>query len=158
MSIILLASPLGFVFISLPFRLFSKVSQRCWIINSHRLIVHCQVALFILSVPLFFIAFVSLIMHGSLDLIKQSYVTEITNAINPTTIIWSIDYISLFISLILFTITNEYLFHDTTPRIRSLEIKRFLGCCIFGVVFIITPCLAFPLYIAWKEYQYLKLT
>jgi len=158
MSIILLASPLGFVFISLPFRLFSKISQRCWIINSHRLIVHCQVALFILSVPLFFIAFVSLIMHGSLDLIKQSYVTEITNAINPTTIIWSIDYISLFISLILFIITNEYLFHDNTPRIRSLEIKRFLGSCLFGIVFIITPCLAFPLYIAWKEYQYLKLT
>jgi hypothetical protein len=97
-------------------------------------------------------------MHGSLDLIKQTYVTEITNAINPITIIWSIDYISLFISLILFIVTNEYLFHDNTPRIRSLEIKRFLGCFIFGIVFIITPCLAFPLYIAWKEYQYLKLT
>ncbi|CAF1374702.1 unnamed protein product [Adineta steineri] len=155
MSIILLISPLGFALISLPFRLLSGVTQRCWVINSHRLIVHCQITLFILSAPLFFITLVSLIMHGSFDSIKQSYVTENTNEINPITFIWSIDYISLFISLILFIISNEYLFHDNINRNRSSKIKQIIGYISFSIIFIITPCLAFPLYIAWQEYHYL---
>ncbi|CAF0871703.1 unnamed protein product [Rotaria sordida] len=157
MSIILLISPLGFALISLPVRLFSESIQRCWIINSHRLIVYCQIILFILSAPLFFITFVSLIMHWSNELIKKSYVNEISNIINPITIIWSIDYISLFIGLILYLITNEYLLIDSIYLNRSSKIKRLIGWFIFAVIFIISPCLAFPLYIAWKEYQFVEL-
>ncbi|CAF0728094.1 unnamed protein product [Rotaria sp. Silwood1] len=157
MSIILLISPLGFALISLPVRLFSECIQRCWIINSHRLIVYSQIILFILSAPLFFITFVSLIMHWSNDLIKRSYVTEITNMVNPITVIWSIDYVSIFIGLILFIITNEYLSIGKTYRIQSSKIKRLIACFIFVLVFIISPCLAFPLYIAWKEYQFVEL-
>ncbi|CAF0899635.1 unnamed protein product [Rotaria sordida] len=157
MSIILLISPLGFALISLPVRLFSESIQRCWIINSHRLIVYCQIILFILSAPLFFITFVSLIMHWSNELIKKSYVNEISNIINPITIIWSIDYISLFIGLILYLITNEYLLIDSIYLTRSSKIKRLIGCFVFAVIFIISPCLAFPLYIAWKEYQFVEL-
>ncbi|UJR25516.1 hypothetical protein I4U23_006862 [Adineta vaga] len=158
LSIILLISPMAFSLISLPCRLFSRAIQRCWIINSHRLIVHCQVTLFILSAPLFFISLVSLIMHGSFELIKQSYVTKLTNIIHPVTFIWSIDYLSLFLSLILFIFTNEYLFYRITDEIYSSKIKRILGFFLFMIVFFITPCLAFPLYVAWREYQYLKLS
>jgi hypothetical protein len=130
--------------------------QRCWIINSHRFIVQCQVVLFILSAPLFFITLVALITHWSFDLFKQSYVTEISNMINPIAIIWTIDYTSLFLSLILFISINEYLFTNNNIRTRSSIIKKFIGHSIFIIIFVITPCLAFPLYIAWKEYQYLK--
>jgi hypothetical protein len=156
MSIILLISPLAFVLISLPFRLLSGRMQNCWIINSHRLIVYCQVVLFCISTPLFFITFVALIRHWSFELFKQSYVTEISNMINPTAMIWSIDYTSLFLSLILFIIINEYLCQNNNIRVRSVIIKRFIGYFIFAIIFVVTPCLAFPLYIAWKEYQYLQ--
>jgi len=157
MSIILLVSPFGFALISFPFRLISEFMQRCWIVNSHRLIVQCQIILFIFSAPLFFITLVALISHWSFDLFKKSYMIEISNIINPVAIIWSIDYISLLLSLILFISTNEYLFSNTNIRIRSSIIKRFIGYFIFAIIFVITPCLAFPLYIAWKEYQYLRL-
>jgi hypothetical protein len=156
MSIILLISPLAFVLISLPFRLLSRRMQDCWIINSHRLIVYCQVALFCISTPLFFITFVALIRNWSFDLFKQSYVTEILNTINPIAMIWSIDYTSLLLSLILFIIINEYLGQNNNIRVRSIIIKRFISYFIFGIIFVITPCLAFPLYVAWKEYQYLQ--
>lgn len=158
MSIILLVSPLGFVLISLPFRLISKSIQRCWIINSHRLIVLSQIVLFIFSAPLFFITLVSLIRHWSFNLFKESYMTEIPNMINPIAIIWSIDYTSLFLSLILFITINEYLFINNRDRMQRSIIKRFIGCFIIDIICIITPCLAFPLYIAWKEYQFLGLT
>jgi hypothetical protein len=158
MSIILLVSPIGFVLISLPFRLLSTYIQRCWIISSHRLIVYCQLILFILSAPLFFIALVSLIMHWSFDRISESYVTKIGNVVNPMTIIWSIDYTSLFISLILFMIANEHLFRGHNQRIQSLKLRKVIGYFVFAIFFIPAPCLIFPLYVAWKEYQYIKLT
>jgi len=157
MSIILLLSPIGFVLISLPFRLISKSIEHCWIINSHRLIIQCQIVLFIFSAPLFFITLVSVILHWSFDLFKQSYVTEIPNMINPTAIIWSIDYTSLFLSLILFISINEYLFINNRDQMRPSIIKKFISCFIIDIICVITPCLAFPLYIAWKEYQFLRL-
>ena len=151
MSIVLLVSPLGFIFISLPTRLLSEFIQRCWIINSHRFVAYSQIILFTLSAPLFFIAFVSLITHWSGDLIRASYVTEPSNTV---AIIWSIDYISLFIALLLFIYTNEYLSNDNSYCIKSSRLKKLITYFILTVVFIISPCLAFPLYIAWTEYQF----
>jgi hypothetical protein len=156
MAIILLVSPLGFALISLPFRLLSTYIQRCWFINSHRLIVYCQITLFIVSAPIYCFALVALIMHGSFDRIKDSYVTNITNVVNPMIIIWSIDYTSLFISLILFIIMNEYLFSRHNQRIQSLKLRKFIGYLFFAIFFIPAPCLVFPLYIAWREYQYIE--
>ena len=156
MTIILLVSPLGFALISLPFRLLSTYIQRCWFINSHRLIVYCQITLFIVSAPIYFFTLVALIMHGSFDRIKDSYVTNITNVVNPIMIIWSIDYTSLFISLILFIIINEYLFSGHNQRIHSLKLRKFISYLIFAIFFIPAPCLVFPLYIAWREYEYIN--
>ncbi|CAF1687107.1 unnamed protein product [Adineta ricciae] len=94
-------------------------------------------------------------MHGSLESIKQSYVTD---QIHPVTLIWSIDYISLLLSLALFIIINEYLFHRIAYELLSPRIKLIIGLFIFMIVLLITPCLAFPLYVAWREYQYLQMT
>jgi hypothetical protein len=157
MSIILLVSPLAFALFSLPFRLLSKPKQCCWIINNHQLIVQCQIILFILSSPLFFITLVALIEHWSINLFKQSYVTEIPNMINPMAIIWTMDYTSLILSLILFIGINEYLLYNNNDEFLSSKNRRIIVYLIFGILFIITPCLTFPLYIAWKEYQYIKL-
>lgn len=158
MSIILLVSPIGFAIISLPLRLISKFVQRCLIINSHRLIIICQISLFSLSAPLFFITLVALIRHLSPELFKHSYVIGISNTINPIAIIWSTDYISLLFALLLFITINEYLFtnHNTIIRNRSSILLKFIGYFIFLIIFAITPCLTFPLYIAWKEYQCLQ--
>jgi len=155
MIIILLVSPLAFILFSFPFRLLSRSMQRCCIINSNRLIVQCQIGLFILSSPLYFITLVALIKHWSFNLFKQSYVTEISNMINPMAIIWTIDYTSLVLGLIIFITINEYFFNNN--RVRSSKTQRIIAYLIFAIIFVLTPCLAFPLYIAWKEHQYIEL-
>jgi hypothetical protein len=157
MSIILLVSPLGFALVTLPFRLLSsRMNDCCRHINSHRLIVQCQIILFIISSPLFFFTLVALIEHWSFNLFKQSYVTDISNIINPTAIIWTIDYTSLVLGLIIFICINEYLFNDYNNQSLSLKIGRIIAYFICAIIFLIAPCLTFPLYIAWKEYYYIE--
>ena len=111
LAIVLLASPIGFSLLSVPFRLCAGWMRHCWIISSHRLIVYCHIILFILHSPLFFISLVALFYHCSFDEIKTSYINQ-TSDVNPIVMIWSIDYISLLISLILFIISNEYLLYQ----------------------------------------------
>ncbi|CAF0997983.1 unnamed protein product [Rotaria magnacalcarata] len=153
MSIILLVSPLGFPLVSIPFRFCSEFNQRCWCIELRRLITCCQLVIVILTVPLYFTVVVSMILHWSSDMIKRSYVPESSNMPNPLAIIWSIDYVSLLIGLILFLITNEHLFPSNRNAIRPSKIQMLIVNFIFGLFFIISPCLAFPIYIAWKAYQ-----
>lgn len=157
-SIILNVSPIGFALISLPFRFLSQSIQRCWVINSHKLIISCQIILFCLSAPLFFAVFIGVIRHLSYNLFELSYVTKIPNTIiNSIAIIWSVDYTSLLFTLILFIIINEYLFiNNHVIRKRSAIVLKIIGLIIFLIIFFITPCLLFPLYIAWKEYQCYK--
>ena len=71
LSIVLLVSPLGFTLVSFPFRFCSNWLQHCWLVNSHRLLAQCQILIFVLCAPLYFIALVSLILHGSLDGIRR---------------------------------------------------------------------------------------
>lgn len=156
MSIVLLASPLAFIIISFPFRFCSKYLLHCWRINSHRLILLCQLILFITSSPLYFIALVAFIQHFSIDLWKNSYVTDIHNQINPIALIWSIDFCSLFLSLIIYIIINEYLFTHTNDQYRYSRIKACIVYILFALFFLSMPCLIFPLYVAWKEYEYLR--
>ncbi|CAF3325372.1 unnamed protein product [Rotaria socialis] len=153
MSIILLVSPLGFPLISIPFRFCSEFNQRCWCIEFRQLITCCQLVLVILTAPLYFIVVVSMILHWSSDMIKKSYVTETSNMANPLAIIWSLDYVSLLIGLILFLITNEHLFPSNRNAIHPSKIKILIINFILGLFFIISPCLTFPIYIAWTAYQ-----
>ncbi|CAF4783635.1 unnamed protein product, partial [Rotaria socialis] len=89
----------------------------------------------------------------SSDMIKKSYVTETSNMANPLAIIWSLDYVSLLIGLILFLITNEHLFPSNRNAIHPSKIKILIINFILGLFFIISPCLTFPIYIAWTAYQ-----
>ena len=155
MSIVLLGSPIAFTFVLFPFRLTSGRIQRCWIVNSHRLILASQLLLFIFSTPIYFITFIAFIQHYSIHLFEQSYlINDPFNSINPMAIIWSIDYTFLLLALALFIIINEYMFHN--PR-SSIHVREIIGYFIFIITFFIAPCLVFPLYIAWREYQYLRL-
>lgn len=155
MSIVLLGSPIAFTFVLFPFRLISGRIQHCWIVNSHRLILACQLLLFIFSSPIFFITFVAFIQHCSIHLLEQSYLlNDPSNTINPMAIIWSIDYIFFLLALALFIIINEYMFHNQRS---SIHVREIIGYFIFTITFFIAPCLVFPLYIAWREYQYLRL-
>lgn len=155
MSIVLLTSPIAFIFVLLPFRLISGRIQYCWIVNSHRLILACQFLLLIFSTPMYFITLIAFIEHCSIDLFEQSYlIDDLSNNINPMAIIWSIDYLFLVLALALLIIINEYMFHN---RNRSKQIWEIIGYFIFILTFLIAPCLVFPLYVAWREYQYLRL-
>ena len=155
-SIVLLVSPLVFVLVSFPFRFCSNCLQRYWLVNSHRLLAQCQILVFILCTPLYFISLVSLILHFSLDGIRDSYVKNSSN-VNPTTLIWSMDYVALLISLMFFIGTNEYLSQGDVYRNQSSKIKLIICWLTFAILFLVAPCLAFPIYIAWREYQYLEL-
>ena len=166
MSIVLLGSPIAFTFVSFPFRLISGRLQRCWCVNSHRLILYCQIILFIFSSPIYFITLIALIEHCSIHLLEDSYSFDhLSNRINPIALVWSIDYLSLLLALGLFISINEYMFNGRTTtkkknridRSRCAQVRSIVGYLMFAVAFVIAPCLIFPLYIAWKEYQYLKL-
>lgn len=158
LSIILLVSPLGFPLILIPFRLCSEHSQRCWCLSSHRFIILSQLVLFILSVPLFFIAFISLITHWSSNLFETSYLNKTLNSteVKPLAVIWTLDYGTLFIGLILYVIANEYLSIGNNHQINSSLTKRIISYTIFAIVFALSPSLALPLYIAYKEYKFVE--
>lgn len=155
-SIVLLVSPIGFTLISFPFRLCAESLQRYWVFNSHRFLASCQIVIFILCTPLYFISVVSLVQHWSFDRIRDGYVKN-TSDVNPMAIIWSIDYVSLLISVVFFIGTNEYLLLSNVYRTRSSKIKLIISWLAFAILFLVAPCLAFPIYIAWREYQYLEL-
>lgn len=168
MSIVLLGSPIAFTFVSFPFRLISGRLQRCWLVNSHRLILYCQIILFIFSSPIYFITLVAFIQHCSVHLLQESYLfNHLSNRINPIPMVWSIDYTFLLVALGLFISINEYMFNEKKKKKKKnrrrmnrshfAQIRTVIGYLIFAVAFLIAPCLVFPLYIAWKEYQYLKL-
>jgi hypothetical protein len=154
-SIVLLVSPIGFALISFPCGFCSQSLQRCWMFNSHRFLAGCQIGIFILCTPLYFISLVSLIYHWSFDRIRESYVKN-SSDVNPMTIIWTIDYVSLLISVMFFITTNEYLLLSNVYRTRASKMKLIISWLAFAILFLVAPCLAFPIYIAWREYQYLE--
>lgn len=157
LSIVLLGSPIGFAFVSLPFRFCSNWIRPCWVISSHRLIFICHAVLFILNSSLFFISVVSLFLHWSSDQFKNSYIDPEAD-VNPVSIIWLTDYLSLLVSLIVFMITNEYFFHYKTYQHGSRKIRAFVVWLLFGIFFVLAPCLAFPLYLAWRERLYIGIS
>lgn len=157
LAIILLASPIGFPLLTLPFRFCPRWIRSCWFISSHRLIVYCHIVVFILHSSLFFISLVSVCLHWSFDQIKISYIDPKDN-VNPVGIIWSADYVSLLASLILFIIINEYFFHSTNYLLCSSRTKAIIAWFFFIPCFLVAPCLAFPLYLAWRERLYIDVT
>lgn len=152
-SILLLFSPITFHLIILPFLFMKNWMRHCWRFDSHHMIMYWQIFFSILTTPFVLYAFILTFSNDDIESIRYSY-TDKQGQILPVALVWSIDYCSIHISTILFIVFNEVFV--VKPSYQSFSILKWIILFLMLLlIYIITPSLAFTVYIVIRERKYI---